>query len=158
MTGKQRVATAVFSQYHHEMVLNHFALFELSPAIVCTLCLSWQFACFITYNLAVAARSMLQQFHGCNVCMHEYRCKCFVCAYMLHAQIIYGLISVSCTLRPNDVISVWWYHICDKWTPLDYEQRGACTWARLSRAHMWAWLSGAHMWAWLSGARSCSLN
>jgi len=37
MTGKQRVTTAVFSQHHHEVVLHHFALFEL---LVCTLCLS----------------------------------------------------------------------------------------------------------------------
>jgi len=41
MIGKQRVATAVFGQRHHEkMVLHRFVLFELPPAIFFTLCLS----------------------------------------------------------------------------------------------------------------------
>ena len=127
-----------------------------------SLCFVWIITCnslYFVFELTICLLYHLQPRSGCTLnapavprmqcCMHEYGCKCFICAYMLHAQIIYGLISVSCTLRPNDVISVWWYHICDKWTPLDYEQRGACTWAQLS---------GAHMWAWLSGARSRSPN
>jgi len=64
MTGKQRVATAVFSQHHHEkMVLHSFVLFELPPAVFWTLDLSWQFVCFITYSFT---RVPVQPHSGCT--------------------------------------------------------------------------------------------
>jgi len=39
-----------YQHHHYKLVLHCFVLFQLPPAIFCTLCLSWQFACFITYN------------------------------------------------------------------------------------------------------------
>jgi len=94
MTGKQRVATAVFSQHHHDkMVQHHFVLFQLPPAIFWTLCLSWQFAWFITYHFT---RMPVRPRSGC---IRNAQCSTadavFPTCVILHVQIIYCLVLVG---------------------------------------------------------------
>jgi len=116
MTGKQRVATTVFSQHHHEnMVLRCFVFLNYHLQYVFwTLCLSWQFACFITYNVSVAARAMLQQHRGCNFCVHpdvnDSYAHYITCANTLRSSISVMYIrvifhDVTCQFWSGDVTS-----------------------------------------------------
>jgi len=113
--GKQRVATAVFSQHqHNKMALHCFVClnYHLQYFVLCVwvdnlldLSLTTSHTCLC--SLAVATRTMLQQCRGCNVCVHpdvivSYMCY-FACAnnlrssiggtYMSVTYVIYGLMT-----------------------------------------------------------------
>ena len=107
-TESSYICTAVFSQHHHnKMVLHRFVL--ITTCNICTLYLSWHFACFITYNFTcVSARPH-------SGCMHNApavpQMQCFTDAMfhtcvILHAQIIYGLVSVGHTY-----VHMWVYDV-----------------------------------------------
>jgi len=78
MTSKQRVVTAVFSQYHHKKMVLHRCFVLINTCSI--LNFVFELAICLLYHLQLHTRAcaasqwlqayILQLSHGCNVCVH----------------------------------------------------------------------------------------